>query len=899
MDYSLDLIKLQEVYEKVYRNRRFTERDTIDHICTRHIINVTFKYSNKIYNRIASNVYVRFGYNYNQCVLKDNVCIQNGQLVAIKVFEESKFHRDIEQYIVDSPISQELLGKYFYYDEEYRVYRTKNNFETLNSVSDIRTELYENGFVCDGIKFVRFKRSSGSSRVGKCLFIDEKLYKQMHKWEMCGINIKRGQECDLASLEPYIALTLSSIIDTIEISPNQILVIDDYKSSFKTTCMATELNQEGRLTTAPKTLTISNNIWDGQSLLDSSMFGNYSQYGMLLLRARFFKSACFNTNIQQWFKDNGITEVSQLNGYTQAEDISEIKLITTPSSIKYLKFGSLDDWLWTLGLEPVFGIVKHEKPTHYFDGRMVQTHYQLLNTLQMTQDEVAEFLKPTIDYINLLKTDPDVLRYHIKYSAQDYSQPKKLLSANDIVYRMLGLNNRFQYTQMYKNFRNKIVKSFIKNIRKGHVYVHGNYSTLCGNPLEMLKSAINTFDGKSSIEIGTLYCKAFQDGANLLGSRSPHVTMGNVLCSTNKTVSQIDKYFNLSNEIVCINSIGDNILERLSGCDFDSDTLLLTDNEILYKVAIRNYDNFLVPTKLVHSKDCKRCYTSRDKSDIDIKTGSNKIGDIINLSQELNSKLWELIYQGFGTQSKDVQSLYADIAQLDVMSNLEIDAAKRENPANNTMELRLLKDKYAQYDKHGKYIRPLFFKYIDKYKGYIGNKSYRLHHTTMDYLAKELSKRQCKLYGNTTIPFSDIFVPLQNINGRVYKEQVERILTIIQDTQQEIKVLWANKECSLNKDINYHELVETYKTICAKRIQNLKISPKTMRYMISLIECPLHKQYTSLLTRCLLSYANVDFNELVCMSQESILELQEHFNGDIDLFGIRFQKHKTTITPSL
>ena len=889
MDYSLDLIKLQEVYEKVYRNRRFTERDTIDHICTRHIINVTFKYSNKNYNRISSNTYVKFGYNYNQCIFKDNVCIQNGQLIAIKVFNESKCNRNIEYDIVNNPIPQELLGKYFYYDEDYKVYRTRNNFETLNSVSDIRTELYENGFVCDGIKFVRFKRSSGSSRVGKCLFIDEKLYKQMHKWEMCGINIKRGQECDLASLEPYIALTLSSIIDTMEISPNQILVIDDYKSCFKTTCMATEL-QNGRLVTTPKTLMISNNIWDGQSLLDSSMFGDYSQYGMLLLRARFFKSACFNTNIQQWFKDNGITDVSQLNGHTQAEDISEIKLITTPSSIKYLKFGSLTDWLWTLGLEPVFGIVKHEKPTHYFDGRMVQTHYQLLNTLQMTQEEVAKFLTPTINYINLLKTDADVLRYHIKYSAQDYSQPKKLLSANDIVYRMLGLNNRFQYTQMYKNFRNETVQSFIKNVRKGHVYVHGNYSTLCGNPLEMLKSAINKFDGESSIAIGTLYCKAFKNGANLLGSRSPHVTMGNILCSTNKVVSQIDDYFNLSNEIVCINSIGDNILERLSGCDFDSDTILLTDNEILYNAAIRNYDNFLVPTKLVNSKDCKRCYTSRDKSDIDIKTGKNKIGDIINLSQELNSKLWELIYQGLDTQSKDVQSLYADIAQLDVMSNLEIDAAKRENPANNTLELKLLKDKYAKFDNQGKYIRPLFFKYIDKYKGYTNNKSYKLYHTTMDYLTKELSKKRYKPYDNTSITFSEIFIPLKNINGRIYKEQIERILTMIQDTQQEIKDLWAAKERCFNDELNYYELSETYKATCAGNIQALKISPKTMRYMLDLIEHPLHKQYAMLLTRCLLSYSNIDFNELVRISQEPILELKECCSGDVILYDFKFNK---------
>ncbi len=56
------------------------------------------------------------------------------------------------------------------------------------------------------------------------------------------------------------------------------------------------------------------------------------EHGMLLLRARFFKSCCFNANIQQWFADNGITDVGQLNGETKAKRIEEdIKLITTPS----------------------------------------------------------------------------------------------------------------------------------------------------------------------------------------------------------------------------------------------------------------------------------------------------------------------------------------------------------------------------------------------------------------------------------------------------------------------------------------------------------------------------------------------------------------------------------------
>lgn len=66
----------------------------------------------------------------------------------------------------------------------------------------------------------------------------------MHKWEMCGIKLKEGDKVDLAALEAYIALTLSSIIDTIEIKPENILILDDYESTFTDTVIATEMKEE-------------------------------------------------------------------------------------------------------------------------------------------------------------------------------------------------------------------------------------------------------------------------------------------------------------------------------------------------------------------------------------------------------------------------------------------------------------------------------------------------------------------------------------------------------------------------------------------------------------------------------------------------------------------------------
>lgn len=551
LPYSLDLIKLREVYERAYRNRNFSWFNQEKEYTTR-VINVTFKYAIKEFNRCGDGVYVRRGYTFTDVELTDCVDVRDGVLIAIRPDAD-----------VESPINAEILGKYFCYADGQ--YHRSGQMPTEVGRADLRKELYVNGFYVDGVKYVRFKRSSGSARVGKCLFIDERLYNRMHCWDKAGLRIQKGDTLDIAAFESYISLTSSSIIDTMEIEPHNILLIDDYESCFKDNAVASFLNEDGELCTEHKEVDVNNSIWDGQSLMDTTLFGKYYRYGFLLLRNRFFKSAAFHCNIQQFFADHGITEVSQLNGRTRAERIEDIKLITTPSSIKYLKFGSFDQWLDNL--DTTFGIVKHEKPTHHFDGRLVQTHYQLINTLQLSPAEVEELLKPSLDYVRQLKANPAVFRNHISFPEDVEINYEPMFNKNDIVYSLLGITDKFAETRLYADFRNASIKSFVKYLRKGKLFVNGTYCTLCGNPMEMLYSSIGQFDGTSQIGVGKVHNIRFPYGATLLGSRSPHVTMGNVWLTENAANEEIDAYFRCTNEIIYVNAINENLLERLSGAD--------------------------------------------------------------------------------------------------------------------------------------------------------------------------------------------------------------------------------------------------------------------------------------------------------------------------------------------
>lgn len=929
LDYSLDLIKMRQVHKNLFPVADVDQLETVfsfdekgneyDEVHSRgkeyscQVINVTFKYSNKEFNRVRGNYYIRFGYRIDDLEFEDCIAWDDGEIVGVQTGKEVNYPIDIDKipFILKDGM-----------------YQAKDNIKTYNNVADIRSDIYENGFVCEGIKYVRFKRSSGSSRVGKCLFINERLYDAMHEWEMCGIQVNEGQDIDLAALEPYIALTLSSIIDTIEIKPENILVVDDYKSVFHERAIATRL-VDGQLVSKPEDVEISNSIWDGQSLMDRSLFGEYSNKGMLLLRARFFKSCCFNANIQQWFADHGIKKVSQLNGYTRAKKIEDVKLITTPSSIKYLKFGTLDHWFDTL--ETTFGVVKYEKKTHFFDGRMVQTHYQLINTLQMTYEEVEQFIKPSLDYARMIKTDPAVLRHQISYQYQspdDTFYTKAVTSKNDIIYRLLGVNDRFSKTKMYRSFCNDLIRSFIKNLRCGHVLVRGNYSTLCGNPIEMLKMSIGQFDGSSIIEKNTVHCEMFESGKELLGSRSPHVTIGNILVTRNVIRPEIARYMNPTNEIVYVNSIQENLLERLSGADFDSDTMLLTDNEILVTAAKRNYDNFPVPTKLVESAMRNRRYTNREKADLDIKTSVNKIGEIINLSQELNSILWDRINKGASVD--DVMELYCDISQLDVMSNLEIDSAKRENPANNTRELQLLKKKYDVRDKKNRHVRPLFFKYIDGYKGYRddyhvyveqddefqklfktdkykdaqtikkesannivierGRMSYLKHETSMDYLQKCINRFYVPRDKEANHGLSYMLVPISATKGEYQKDVERQIVEIAREAKKEINSIWEST--SPNKKTK-RELAYEVQVRCSVALQEIQINEKTTRRLLGKLEDE-YSDVTRFLFFSLLEQVRgfmlSGFHQIIQKSVSPVSILREDVDGDIQIYDFHYLK---------
>ena len=610
------------------------------------------------------------------------------------------------------------------------IHRSENG-KTVK-IRQLREYFYENGFYIDGIHYVRYKRSAGSSREGKCLFIDERLYKAMAKWSECGLKPKT----DLASWESYKALSLSSLKGMVNIPLECILFVPDYKSTFTDEVVSVEI-QDGALTAAHKQTEISNDIWDGESLLDESVFrGNYADKHMLLLRNKFFKSCAFRTKLQKWFQDKNITlkELKSRGFVTFATDINQIVMVTTPNSLKYLKFAggfterNIRNWMENIN--DTFGVVKWDKSTRFFHGKMVQSSYQLLNTLGLTETQAAELLQPSIDYISLLRKDVDFMRYHFtdafarEKDDEEPVRPDGLADRADVIFTLMHKCPHFDETELYANFRNDVVKSLKERLKRGHILLNGTNATLFGNGPELLKYIAGE-EIISELHSGQIYCKRFADKTKLLCARSPHITMGNLYSAENSTQGEIWNYFDLGENIVCVNAIGENIQQRLNGCDYDSDTMLLTDEKLLVETAEKYKDLFKVPV-------CKIETVKKENQtlpELDHDTSNNKIGEIVNLSQKLNSLIWDKIHKG--ESEEKIKEIYGDVCKLAVLSGLEIDKAKRAyDIVNAGKELIALRKKY---DKPS----PVFFQEIDESSK---EKQYIFYDTAMDYVYAIASK---------------------------------------------------------------------------------------------------------------------------------------------------------------
>ena len=251
-------------------------------------------------------------------------------------------------------------------------------------------------------------RTPGKAKKGSCMFINEKLYDLAKNFLHMGIQLPE-EKSPIVEMGAYSSLITSSIVGKVQILPKQILVVNDVDSFFNTKVISVETDSDKHCKAIPiEDYQVKNTLFDGQALIDTTIFPNWAE-GYILLRHHLCKMAAFHTDIQKFMREyfgNEYETATVKDMFGNDVYVKDIKLITTDNAMKWLKFDvSYEYWSdWVRANDCMFGIVKTAHQSKL--GEVQRMSYQMINSLDM--NIMPQVVQCSMDYIEQLKTNDDV-----------------------------------------------------------------------------------------------------------------------------------------------------------------------------------------------------------------------------------------------------------------------------------------------------------------------------------------------------------------------------------------------------------------------------------------------------------------------------------------------------------
>lgn len=542
------------------------------------------------------------------------------------------------------------------------------------------------------IHYLMLYRSTGKAKKGSCMFIRDKLYKKARNFLYMGIKLPENNP-KIVEISAYAPLVSSTIVDKIQINPDNILILKDIDHLFTTDVISIETDSNHHcLAKHIKNYTLKNTLFDGQALLDSSLFPKWGN-GYLLLRHHFCKMAAFCSHIQSFFKDyfgEAYEQASVLDMFGRKHFVKDIQVITTDNAMKWLKFDqSYDSWCEKVRENGcMFGVVKtaHESKL----GEVQKMSYQMVNALEeSTMDQVV---KESVSYVNRLKQDDSFFLEYLKKN-RNFSNDYEVLAA------LCEQNFDFTRSSYFRTRKEFIIKSYILNMKSGKLLQNAENLVIVGSPYGMLlygaagTESATYQDTAFQPEHGAIQCytKRFDDGEYLAFFRSPFNSRNNLTYLHNTYSKPMETYFDFGKQIIAVNMAGTDFQDRNNGSDQDSDSGYCTNQPEIVEHAKRC--TMANPTIVNNIPKANRVYhnTMDDYAVMDngLANTQKAIGESSNLAQ---------LAQTYACNYKN-QTYHDSICILSVLAQIAIDHAKRQFEIDLSGEIRRLKNK-LDINKH-------------------------------------------------------------------------------------------------------------------------------------------------------------------------------------------------------
>lgn len=669
----------------------------------------------KVWNEESTRDIICLEFNYGSRSYRQE--LDHLYKIALSAQKEHKRHRmRKDPYLIQK--SQNKLDKIT--ELLYYAKKNKKKYKQL-SKEELRTKFYNEGVDVEYIfrkrngeirkrEVIHYKmlyRSTGKAKKGSCMFISERLYDKAKKFLYMGIELP-DKNPKIVEISAYAPLVSSGIVGKVKINPKNILILKDVDRFFKTNVISVETNEEKHCYAKHiDNYELKNTLFDGQALIDSSIFPEWGN-GYILLRHHFCKMAAFNTNIQKFFRDyfgDDYYTATVKDMFGVEHYVKDIELITTDNAMKWLKFDKTYDywckWVYDNGCQ--FGIVKTAHQSKL--GNNQKMSYQMVNSLD--EKIMPEVVKESVEYVEKLKIDNSVFLDYLKKNANfsnDY----------DVLVALCEHNSEFYRSSYFRNRKKDIIKTYVLNLKSGKIIQNAENLTVVGSPYAMLLYAAtgdeNFVDNDITFchEDNAIQCftERFNNDEYLAFFRSPFNSKNNLLYLHNVYDDIFYKYFNFGKQVIAINMNGTDAQDRANGMDMDSDFGFTTNHHSIVEHARVCYLDYptIVNNIPKESNSYKNTMDDYAKIDNGLAKSQTDIGESSNLAQ---------ISQTYACNFNDQK--YQDyVCILSVLAQVAIDNAKRRFDIDLTDEIKTIKEdmdiKIHKYPSFWKIIKKGFNK---------------------------------------------------------------------------------------------------------------------------------------------------------------------------------------------
>ena len=239
------------------------------------------------------------------------------------------------------------------------------------------------------------------------------------------------------------------------------------------------------------------------------------------------------------------------------------------------------------------------------------------------------------------------------------------------------------------------------------------------------------------------------------------------------------------------------------------------------------------------------------------------------------------------------------------MAKCKGDKAKKEFSVDNSIELNLIRDKYAEQltTEDNKKILPAFLGWVAKQKGYYDgkHKAYLQHDTSMDYLQTIVRRFKTKNpIPKPTSRLIDLFNTKSYREGWVNKKHVSHIMKYINLYSMQVSKLFDHTICpdednysSIDRDVDKYESYRSLQNELVNHINDYRIGYSTMIFILKHFENKEYYKYRNILLPLLFTVCRQPFIEALIESREDIDVLVEGGN-DITLFDFSYKIDKNS-----